>query len=232
MSILAIHQPAYLPWLGYLDRIARVDVFAWLDTVQFEKNSYTNRNRVRTPDGRTLWLTVPLLTKGHTAKSIREMKINPTERWQEKHLKTLEQCYHRAPHFAAHFPEVRELIATATDDFAGLALRMLRHFLERLAIPTRIVPASELGATARKGELVLELCAKAGADRYLSGPLGREYLDPAAFAAQGIALEFHDFRHPEYPQAGPGFVPALGCVDALFNLGAAGTRSLLAGAGR
>ncbi len=86
--IISIHQPAYLPWLGYFDKINRSDIFIYLDTVQLEKNSYTYRNKIKTPQGST-WLTIPLITKGHTANSIGDIRIDNSQNWKKKHLKNM-----------------------------------------------------------------------------------------------------------------------------------------------
>src|SRR5450631_1867991 len=100
--IVAIHQPAYLPWLGYFDRIAASDLFIFLDTVQFERNSFTNRNRIKTASG-PIWLTVPVRLRGHMEKILNEIEIDNTKGWKKKHLRAVEQNYHRAPMFAKNF---------------------------------------------------------------------------------------------------------------------------------
>ena len=103
--IVSIHQPAYLPWLGYFHKILRSDVFVFLDTVQLEKNGFANRNRVRTRSG-VRWLTVPLLIKGHMGRSIRGMQINRAAGWQRKHLRTMEQAYRNRPHYDRYAAEI------------------------------------------------------------------------------------------------------------------------------
>src|SRR5690349_7924911 len=106
--LLSAHQPAYLPWLGYFDKIRRCDVFVYLDTVQFEKNSFTNRNKVKTAQG-PLWLTVPVRSKGHLSSTLQELELDPAQRWRHKHLKTLREAYAKAPHFEARFERMERL---------------------------------------------------------------------------------------------------------------------------
>lgn len=216
--IVSAHQPAHLPWLGYLDKIARSDVFVFLDDVQFEKNSFTNRNRIKTPQG-VGWLTVPLLARGHMTGTIRDLRIDESRPWREKQIKTIAGAYRRAPAFTEVFPAVAAWIGDPTDHFADYCWNQLKGWLEHAAIGTRIVRSSDLGVTERKSDLVLELCRRLGADHYLSGALGRGYLDEASFAAAGITIEYQDFRHPTHPQLWGEFVSCLSAVDAWMNTG-------------
>lgn len=216
--IVAIHQPAHLPWLGYLDRIARVDRFVFLDHVQFEKNSFTNRNRIKTAAG-VGWLTVPVRQRGHTTSTIADMTIDETRPWRAKQIRTIEEAYRRTPGFAAAFPAISTWIADPTSIFADYCLSQLKGWLACTGIATPVVRSSELGIGGRKSDLVLDICEKLGADRYLSGPLGRGYLDEAAFAEAGVGIDWHTFTAPVYPQRFGDFVPNLSAVDHWMNTG-------------
>lgn len=229
MTTVAIHQPAYLPWLGYFYEIASADCFVYLETVQFEKNYYTNRNRIRTPQGDTLWLTVPVLMKGHTGRTIRDMRINPTDNWARRHCLTIEQHYRKAPYFDAYWPELSGLLNTRETSLTELLHRQLQYFLRILGITTRVVRSQQLDLQERKAGLVLEACRALGADRYISGVQGRNYLSLDDFRAAGISVLYNEFRHPEYPQQGGGFIPCLGIIDLLFNAGAERTREIIDG---
>lgn len=217
--IVSIHQPAYLPWLGYIHKILHSDVFVFLDTVQLEKNGFVNRNRVRTPSG-VQWLTVPLLMKGHTEKSIGEMKINHADSWKRKHLATLEQAYGKRPHYDPFADGIRRLIESAGESLSDLLFDMLCYFLDAAGIEgKRIVRASELEPEGSRAELLADICAKVGGDTYLSGVAGKEYLDLKPFEAAGVEVVFQEFHHPEYEQGYKEFEPNMGIVDALFNCG-------------
>lgn len=217
--IVSINQPAYLPWLGYFERIATSDLHVVLDHVQFEKNSFTNRNRVRTKEG-AAWLTVPVATSGRFGDlAIRGLRFAAGDPWRKKHWATLRMNYARAPFFAAYAPAYEALYAREWSDFGEMSRAFLAQHLHDLGIATPLRYSSELGVGGAKGELVLNLCRATGADTYLSGPLGRDYLDPAAFADAGIALRFQDYAHPTYTQVWPGFEPRLGVLDLLFNHG-------------
>jgi len=217
--IVSINQPAYLPWLGYVHRIATSDVHIVLDHVQFEKNSFVNRNKVRTSAG-WCWLTVPVRTRGRFGDlAINRVQIDVGTGWRRKHWETLRQNYGRAPYFARHAPCFQDLLAVEWTGLADLCARATAHLLGAFGIGTPLVPSSALDVGGAKSELVLNLCRAVGATTYLSGPYGRHYLDEAAFRDAGIEIVYHDYRHPTYPQAYDPFEPAMAAVDLLFNCG-------------
>ncbi len=217
--IVSIHQPAYLPWLGYFHKILLSDVFVFLDTVQMEKNGFVNRNRVRTASG-VQWLTVPLLMKGHTEKSIGEMKINRADSWKRKHLATIEQAYGKRPHYGLYADDIRGFIEGADESLSDFLLKMLRYFLDAAKMgEVKVVRASELKPEGSRAELLADICKKAGGDTYLSGPMGKTYLDREPFKEAGIEVMFQEFQHPEYDQGYKDFAPNMGIADALFNCG-------------
>jgi hypothetical protein len=214
--ILSIHQPAYLPWLGYFDRIARSDKFIYLDNVQFERNSFINRNRIKTSSG-PIWLTVPVHLDDHFNKTITDIEIDARQDWKRKHLRSIEQNYHRAPGFAAKFSRLTATYEAKTSNFSEFCFSQLLFWLRELEINTPIVRASALPAAGHKAELIVNLCKHVGAAAYLSGPLGRDYLRTEEFTAAGIQLCFHDYVHPEYPQMHGRFLPAMAIVDYWMN---------------
>lgn len=216
--VLSAHQPAYLPWLGYFDKIARADVFVFLDTVQFEKNSFINRNKIKTAQG-PQWLTIPVRVKGHIQASLRETLTDDMQPWRSKHLKSLEMNYRKAPRFRECFPIIEQLLATPESNLAELCWQQLRFWVTEFRMNTRMVRASELPITSRKSQLILDLCQHFGAEKYLSGALGKNYLDEDRFAASGIAIEYQDFQHPTYPQLWGNFEPYMGIVDYWMNCG-------------
>ncbi|MEK6710445.1 MAG: WbqC family protein [Nitrospinota bacterium] len=229
--IVAIHQPAYLPWLGYFHKILHADLFVLLDTVQMEKNGYVNRNRVWTPNG-LHWLTVPVLTKGHMTAAIQDLRINPNVSWKAKHLRTLALSYGKRPHYARCAEDLERLIAGAGEDLTGFLAGMLAYFLKTLGMEEkRVIRASSLEPQGKATTLLLDICQKVGATAYLSGVAGKEYLELRHFDEAGVEVVFQDFRHPAYGQGRPGFDSHLAVVDALFNLGGEGVLSLLKGAG-
>ena len=224
--VVAAHQPAYLPWLGYFHRIARADTFVFLDDVQFEKNSYTNRNQIKTKAG-PLWLTVPVCKGGHTSTTMLSTMVDDRTNWRRKHLESIRQAYSRAPHFEACFGRLEELYGEQEVLLKDVCLRHLMFWMRVLDLKTKVIQLHELQVSERKSALVLAICKALSADTYISGPFGRDYLDMALFQEAGVAVEFDRFVHPTYPQLHGAFVPNLGIVDAWMNLGGA-ISSLLA----
>lgn len=225
--IVSINQPAYLPWLGYFERIAVSDLHIVLDHVQFEKNSFTNRNKARTKEGST-WLTIPLSTKGRFGElAINTLEFAANDPWQKKHWATLRMNYARAPFFKEYAPAYEALYAQAWTGFMPMARAFLLQHLRDLAITTPLRFSSEMSVAGTKGELVLNLCRAVGADTYLSGALGRNYLDESIFTAAGIAVRYQDYSHPSYAQCQPGFEPFMGVLDLIFNHGPASREILL-----
>lgn len=217
--LLTAHQPAYLPWLGYLDKIARADLFVYLDTVQFEKNSFINRNRIKTPSG-AQWLTVPVKLKGHLTDTLRNTEVESSQPWARRHLRSIHVNYARAPYFAACQPKLETLLMTPSSKLAELCWQQLRFWLEEFGIATPLVRASTLPVAGHKSDLILRLCRHFGADAFLAGALGRDYLAAGDFQAAGIELEFQSFDAPVYAQLWGEFVPHLSIVDYWMNCGA------------
>lgn len=224
--IVSINQPAYLPWLGYFHRIAVSDVHVVLDHVQFEKNSFVNRNRVRTSTGST-WLTVPVRTKGRFGVAIDELEI-ADERWARKHWRTIEQGYSHAPYFDELAPSLESIYHRRWTRLLDLCTELTNWQLGILGISTPLHASSTLEPTAHKAELVLELCVALGATTYLSGPLGRRYIREDVFAAAGIDVVYDDYNHPAYRQQFEPFMPAMATIDLLMNCGP-GSRDILLG---
>jgi hypothetical protein len=216
--IVSIHQPAYLPWLGYFDKIARSDVHVFLDNVQLETRGFTHRNRIKTPQG-PLWLTIPVHSHGHRESDARAAIIANDMDWRGKHLKSIAQNYRKASFFSERFPRLEALFTEGDEEchLTDLCFGQLRFWLNEFGISTRIVKASELLVSGRKSDLILAYCREVGADSYLSGALGRDYLDEESFAAEGVTVHYQDYAHPVYPQLYGDFLPAMSIVDYWLN---------------
>jgi hypothetical protein len=197
----------------------RADRFVILDNVQYRTNYFQNRNRVLGANG-PFWLTVPVRSRGHVASSIADIVIDDSQAWGERHRKSLEACYGRHPHFRRYADVLRTILDSPWQRLADLNLAIIEAFRSALDIGTPMVRASELGVEGRGSELLLAICERMGAATYLSGPSGRDYLDESLFANRGIAVQYHEFHHPVYPQRGANeFVSHLTALDALANLG-------------
>lgn len=231
--ILTAHQPNYLPYLGFFDKVARADRFLVVDNVQFVKRGpfgWMHRNRIRTNSPRGWdWLSVPVLTKGRYTQRIRDAEIDPSVPWARKHWKAIEWNYRRAPHFREYAEPFRALYARPWKWFCEMTCAFLELLLDLFGLGRRLERTTDLGIEGQSTELVLAMCRTTGAETYLSGVHGRDYLDREAFTRAGVRLVFQEFRCPVYPQCWPGeFVPNLSAVDLLFNCGPE-SRKVLAG---
>ncbi len=216
---LTSHQPAYIPWLGLIDKIAQADTFCLLDTVQYLPKEFQNRNRIKTPAG-PIWLSVPVLRKGYRDKPLDEIRIDNRQPWQRKHWAAITQNYGRAPYFDVYAPWLEVFYRESQwETLAQLDEVMLRWFLLTLGVKTSFLRASDYDFQGVKSGLVLDMCRQLGATTYIFGALGRDYADVPAFDAAGVEVRFQDYAHPTYPQQHGGFVPNLSVLDLLLNCG-------------
>jgi WbqC-like protein family len=217
--IVSINQPAYLPWLGYFHRIAAADAHIVLDHVQFEKNSFTNRNKIRMRQGWG-WLTVPVETAGKFGDlPINRLRIAADRPWAKKHWETLRFNYSKAPFFHQHAAFFENIYARPWEKLSDLTREITAYLLDAFRIETKLYFGSQMKASGEKDELVLNLCRELGATAYLSGPLGRNYLREELFREHTIAVRYDNYHHPEYSQVYPGFESPMAAVDLLFNAG-------------
>jgi hypothetical protein len=214
--IVTIHQPAYLPWLGYFEKIINSDAYIFLDSVQFEKNSFTNRNKIKTPQG-PIWLTVPVKSKGHMASLLHELEIEHLQKWKEKHLKSIYSNYRRAPYFEETYSKLELLYASEHRFLADLCYEHLLFWLRELGFTRKIIRSKDLNINSTSSTLILELCKLLGASTYISGTFGRDYLDHQEFAANKIEIIYQNYNHPIYPQLWGEFVPYMSILDFWMN---------------
>jgi hypothetical protein len=230
--IVAIHQPHFLPWLGYLHRMASVDLFVLLDHVQFERRNYQNRTSIRI-NGEARWLTVPVVQRSQKERIVDkevDNRLDGAKGWALTNSATLRYAYGRAPYFADYAPALEALFAQRWNRLVDINQAGLDLLREAFGIATPLARSSELGVEGARSDLILGICRAVGARTLLAGMGGsRRYLDPQAFARAGIAVRFHEFSHPQYAQCGRGpFIPGLSALDMLFNCGAR-NRELLRG---
>lgn len=225
--LIAIHQPHYIPWLGYLDRMVKSDLFIVLDHVQFERRNYQNRTMIRL-EGEGRWLTVPVVQLSQKERIVDKRVDNSEDgsrAWGPNHFKTLKYAYRKAPYFEMYAPRLREILEARWDRLVDLDLAMLEFLRESFAIRTPIRRSSEMRAEGARSDLLLNLCREAGPGSVFLGGLGgsRGYLDLDAFARSNVGVCWQQFKHPVYPQCGGGaFIPGLMSLDLLFNCGPRG----------
>ena len=221
---VTIHQPEHLPWLGFFHKMAECDVYVLLDSVQFTKNNYQNRNRLIDQNGAVFWSTVPVRMAGHTEKRIADMELDNAQPWPRKTWARIAGTYRSHPYFGALAPELESIFMSGHAFLVDLNLQLIEFFRRQLGISVPIVRSSTMEVAGSRSGLLLSICKNLGADTYLSGPSGREYLDVGLFLAAGVELDYHVFNHPTY--AAPIFKPYLSTLDLLFNYGP-GSREIL-----
>jgi hypothetical protein len=228
--LVAIHQPNFLPWLGYFDKLARADVFVLLDNAPLQKTggSYTNRVEIAA-QGRRQWLTVPTARDAETRQSIDRALIVETVPWRRKLCAAIEQSYARTPGFAEIMPVVRRIIEEPEGRLAEFNVHGIRLIAGLLGIDiSKMRRASELPVSGTGTDRLISIVRAAGGTCYLSGGGAGGYQEDAKFAAAGLELRYQNFRHPSYEQRGAAeFIAGLSIVDALMNCGASGTSDLL-----
>ena len=221
--IFAAHQPQYLPWLGFFDKLERCDVFVFLDNVQYKHREFQNRNRIRTKDG-TMWLTVPV--HAEQGQLIRDVPIDNARAWREEHLKSLRAWYGRAPFFGEKIKFFESMYAGPWEKLIDLNVATIRFFCEEFGITTRTVFESELSITGTGTQRLANIGRALKSDTYLSGAGGRDYLDEGLLSEAGQRLVYQDYAPQRYRQlfmaSDEDFVPSLSAVDLLFNEGPEG----------
>ena len=226
MTIVAIHQPNYAPWLGYFSKLARADVFVFLDDAQYSKNNYINRVQIDAR-GKQRWLTIPVRYNfGDPINRVRAAD----EHWRRSHLDVLRAQYIDALFFSEVMAWLDEAFAHLPDgDIATSNQSLIEAFAVRLGIQRHFVRASEFATGSMRGDdrLIAILQSIGPHARYLSGKGGDKYQDPHKFTAIGISLFYNDFVHPRYDQGHPDFLPGLSVLDALFRLGFERTATLV-----
>lgn len=218
MRTVAILQSNYIPWKGYFDIIHDADIFIFYDDLQFTKNDWRNRNKIKTAQG-TSWLSIPVGTNAN--RLICEVTM-PDARWQRAHWESLRQHYGKS----AHFKLYREFFENVYLGRQWTNLSELNHYLiksissDLLNVSTQFLDSRSFELTGHKQDRLLDLVVQSKATRYVSGPAARSYIDSARFEALGVELIWKDYsNYPAYPQAFPPFEHAVTILDLLFHTG-------------
>lgn len=216
MKIISIRQPGYLPFIGFFKKIESVDVFVFLDDVQYTRSDWDNRNKIRTNEG-SMWLTIPILNK--FGNLLNEVEIDYSKDWLYKHKSAIEFNYKNSPFFEDFWKDIELILDKKWKKLIELNMNLINYFLSVLNIKTKTVFSSELHIEKKGSEKLLEICKNLNADTYLSGELGKNYLDTKIFENENIKVIFEDFEHPKYNQLFSNFIPNMSIIDLLFNEG-------------
>lgn len=215
--IISVHQPQYLPWLGYFDKIDKCDSFVFLDSVQYKKNEWQNRNRIKTAVS-PIWLTVPVNYR--FPQIIENVTIDIRTDWRRKHLNSMENNYSSAPFFTAYFASIKKIIETEYIYLKDLNIALIMEIMSFIGIKKDTHKSSELkNFPDDPDERLISICRHFGADTYLAGAGGKDYMNLEKYEKSGVNVIFQEYKHPVYRQQYKGFVSNLSIVDLLFNCG-------------
>lgn len=213
---VTIHQPEHLPWLGFFHKLNMAEIYVILDNVQFRKNYFQNRNKIRTSRG-WIWITVPVSRTLDTR--IMDVTISRQPRWKKKWLDSISFSYKKAPYFDRYYKEIELAINREYEKLSDLNTSLIRTLCKFFEIKTQFLLASSISPEGTASDLILDICRKVDAKQYISGVSGREYLMLDQFKQEGIDVIFQDFHHPIYKQAYEPFMPCMSAADLLFNHG-------------
>jgi hypothetical protein len=211
-----IKQPQYLPWIGLFRNIIESDILVILDDVQYAKNGWYNRNKIRTFSS-WMWLTLPV--KSRLGEKINEVKIDNSQRWQEKHSKAIYINYQKSEYFEQYWDKIKNIYDKKYEFLFDINLDFIKLFLDIFGINKKIIFSSELNIQYTGSDRLFEICNLLEADIYLSGEMGKKYLKENDFKRKGINIEYQNFQHPEYKQPYKLFIPNMSFIDLLFNEG-------------
>jgi len=216
---VAIMQPTYLPWSGYFGLLQSVDLFVYLDDVQFEKRSWQQRNQIKTANG-AQWLTVPVLSKGKREQKINEVQIDATSKFSEKHIKSIQHSYRKSPFFHEYSEIIFSAIQKDAGNLAEYNIHIINECKDLLGISTRTVLSSEIKCTGTKSERLASICGEVGATEYISPPGSKNYLEQSnSFDHIGVEVKYFKYNHPKYKQLHGDFLENMSIVDFLMNCG-------------
>ncbi len=229
--ILTAHQPVYLPWLGLFHKIALADTFVWFDHIQYSKDEFYNRNKIKGANG-PITLTVPVNTKGKSFEVLLdEAEIDNSQNWKRDHWKAIQFAYRNAPYWEDYGPFFEDVYKQEWKFLGNLNKHILKQILEWLEIKVKWLEWNDVNPEGEKSGLVLDMCKKVGCSVYIFGGLGENYADKEAFTEAKIIPYFQKYNHPEYSQRFPkqGFVPYLSVIDLLFNEGPKSKEIIMSG---
>ncbi len=227
--VVTIHQPEHLPWLGFFNKMANADEIIILDNVQYRKRYFQNRNKILV-NGREKYIGVPVKLDHYREKTIADMEIYRDEDvpWKNKYLKTIEYHYRQHPYFHEYYPFFENLVSKRAESLYDFNMEIIVYFSRELKIDTKIIKASDLSPVGSKSDLILDLSKRAGANVYLSGPSGRDYMELSKYKEEKVEVWFNDFKHPQYVQKGTEeFVSHLSVLDLLMNVGSEQAREII-----
>ncbi len=213
---IAIHQPNYLPWMGYFEKIASVDVFVFLDDVQYSNQGGHNRNVIKSPNGKK-YLTVPV--EQHLGDKINEVRTKDELDWKKNHLDIIQKNYQTAPYFYNIYPVLEELYHQSYKNIAEMNSTIIRKWCQMLGLKAEFKFSSEFRLSSTRENRILDICTMLGANNYISGNGARVYQNENNFKSRGILLSYQSYQAKVYPQLWGEFIENLSALDYFMNCG-------------
>jgi hypothetical protein len=224
--VLSAHQPEFMPWLGNLSKAAMGDVYFVLDNVQYCKELFQNRNKIRIKSNEGWqWLTIPILGAKKKLMNWQDVKIDNSKNWKRKHLNSIRMSYSKSKHFSEIYPEIESLYENFDGDKLIDFLMLVMKYAHKkfdISIPVyRVSEVMEMGhdITGQKSDLIINMCKSVNAKSFIFGVLGRDYVETDKFDKNDIQIAFQNFQHPKYDQMHGDFVSHMSFIDLLFNYG-------------
>jgi hypothetical protein len=218
MTTLVVLQPGYLPWLGFFDQMKKADVFVYYDDVQFDKNGWRNRNRIKGSKG-PVWLTVPVRHKGRSEQSIQAVEVIQDQLWATKHVKSIRELYAHAPFTKDYLDGLEAVLSGPKTHLVDFCYAAVEYFRGVLEIDTPMFRSSDLNIEGKRSERLVNICNHFQADTYLSGDSAKSYLQDDLFKDAGIDVQWQNYQHPTYDQQHGAFISHLSIVDLVMNMG-------------
>lgn len=219
---ISMHQPHFFPWLGYLDKISKSDIFVFLDLVQLEKGSKMYRNIFSTISGEPKFLTIPYIKKGYLDKPYNEILINEDINWRETHKNFILNNYKKSDYFYEIFPILEEFYEKKIDNLSEITIESTKILLKLFNINTEVILQSELidNSYLFSNEMIIDLCKKTKSTDYLSGIGAKKYIDELIFEKENINIKYQNFKEIKYNKYHKGeFLKDISSLDMLFNIG-------------
>ena len=215
-KVISIHQPNYIPWLGYFYKIDQSDVFVFLDDAQYSNEGIQNYHYIKTPQG-SYRLKIPIKSK--FGENINKIKTKDELGWKKKHLKTIELNYKKAKHFEEVYSDYSSLLLNDYKDLSDLDISIIKHICNKFGMSTDFINSSQMELNTTREEKVLDICSSLNSNIYYSGTGAKAYQNEENFHKRGIELRYSEFKPFEYPQLWGDFQPNVSVIDYLMNCG-------------